>query len=125
MQKLIFLRQEYIDPSVDNLSKKEVADLQQKQFLQSIELFNAQMIGQSFKAVKYIPADAILIEYDDALNDAMYKVLCSADVVDIIDSIIPQNIESIGESSEMCGNQVHQNANDIDELKNKMAGYMK
>ena len=134
MQKLIFLRQQYIDPTEDKLSKKETTSIQQNQFLQSVASFKEQMtsLSKSFKIVKELPPDVLLIEHPDEICSEMYDALLAADIVEIIDSIIPQNIDTIENSSELCCGGYDNiliasdnNDTSVDELKNKMSRYMK
>jgi hypothetical protein len=135
MQRLIFLQQQYIDTtSEDKQSKKETSALQQKQFLQSVAAFKEQMspLSKSFRITKQLQPEALLIEYGDDIADDMYKALISCDVVDIIDSIIPHNIDTISSSEELNGiacrqvdKTVDNSAEEVEALRNKMARYMK
>lgn len=133
MQRLIFLRQQYIDPG-DKQSKKETAVLQQKQFLQSVAAFKEQIspLSKSFRITKQLPPEALLIEYRDDLAEDMYEALCSAESVEVIDSIIPHNIDTISSSEELNGiacrqvdKTVDNSAEEVEALRNKMSRYMK
>jgi hypothetical protein len=85
MKKLIFLKQEYVEPK--GLNKTKIKQAQQDIFQTSLTAFKQQMKGHAYHLRKEIPPDAVLIEYADALNDEMIDALRQADIVDIIDGV--------------------------------------
>ncbi len=95
MKRLIFLKQEYVDETI--LNKSEVIKAYEKYFLQSIKSFKAQLKEQidnnSFKILKEVRPNAILIEFDSEDYDKLYEKFCKADIVAIIDSIIPKELK--------------------------------
>ena len=94
MKKLIFLKQEYVD---DKLTKTESIKAHEKIFQQSIVLFKKQskelLDNKSFKILKEVRPDAILIEYSEDIHTRMYESLCKVDIVASIDSIIPKELK--------------------------------
>ena len=130
MQKLIFLKQEYLDADEEKLSKKEAADLRQKHFLQTVIKFESQIKGIFFKVLKELPPEALFIEYNDTDDEKIWECFHASDIVDIVDSIIPQNIDEITNSDDICGyyncaGMHHTEDIDVENLKNKMSKYMK
>ena len=89
MKRCIFLKQEYVEPG--QLKKPELAAAKDNQFKQTVLLFKSQMkeISKSFKILKELSPEAVVIEYADDLQDKMYEMLCAADIVQTIDSILP------------------------------------
>ena len=92
MKKLVFLVQEYVEGK--NKAERETA--QEKGFEASVKLFKEQMkdlfAAKAFKIVKEVPPDAVLIEYAEVIDNKMWEALRAADIVSIIDSIIPSDI---------------------------------
>lgn len=96
MKKLIFLAQEYLDVNRETLSKKELDIAQSKLFAKSVTAFKEQMkelyAAKVFQIVKELTPEAVLIEYAPAVDDQMWEALRAADIVSIVDSIIPNDI---------------------------------
>ena len=92
MKKLVFLIQEYVEAK----NKTELAAAQQKVFQQSIKTFKEQMKdlfdAKSFKILKEVPPDAILIEYAEVMDVQMWESLRKAEIVSIVDAMIPNDI---------------------------------
>lgn len=94
MKKLIFLKQEYVESK--GLNKTRFKEAKLDCFKESIALFKEQLsqllVTKSFRILKEVPPDGLLIEHTDELNETIWQALCQAEVVDVIDSIIPADI---------------------------------
>lgn len=90
MKKLIFLKQEWVDPK--GLKKLEISESEKDIYQKSVKSFREQLKTIKHKILKEIPPISILIEYDDVLEEEMTAALLAADIVEVIDSIIPPNI---------------------------------
>lgn len=90
MKKLVFLNQEWVEAK----NKTELEAKQQAAFENSVKSFKEQMkdLAQAFKILKKIPPEAVLIEYADAVDDQMWVALRAADIVSIVDSMVPSDI---------------------------------
>lgn len=90
MKKIIFLKQEWLETK--GLKKIEVSDAQEDLFQEYIKVFKEQMSSalpaKSFKIVKEMPPNSLLIEYSDAIDEQMWEALRAAEIVDIIDSMV-------------------------------------
>jgi len=94
MKRLIYLKQEYVEPA--KLNKSELAAAQLKEFEKSVVLFKEQMkelLGaKAFKILPGLPPEAILIEFAEVIHDKLYDHLRQAEVVDSIDSFLPAGL---------------------------------
>jgi hypothetical protein len=90
MKKIIFLKQEWFETK--GLKKTEISDAQEDLFQEYIKVFKEQMQNllpaKSFKIIKEIPPNSVLIEYADAIDEQMWIALRAAEIVDIVDSMI-------------------------------------
>jgi hypothetical protein len=91
MKKCIILKQEYIE--IGKLKKAEIETAQDKQFKKTVSLFKEQMkeVIKAFKIIKELSPNSVIIEYAEVMNDKMHEILRSADIVEIIDSMIPND----------------------------------
>ena len=93
MKKLIILVQEYIEKK---LNKTEMEAARSKIFESSISLFKDQMgnlfTAKTFKILKKVSPDAILIEYPEIMEEKMWTALRKASIVSVVDSILPNNL---------------------------------
>lgn len=92
MKKLIFLVQEYVEAK----NKTELVAARQKIFEQSVKTFKEQMkdlfAAKTFKILKEVPPDAVLIEYADVMDDKIWEALRAAEIVSVVDSLVPSDI---------------------------------
>ena len=93
MKKLIILHQEY--PEAKNKTNKEV--LRQEIFNNSVKIFKEQMKElldvKFFKILKELyDESAVLVEYEEVLDDRMWVAFRAADIVNIVDSAVPSDI---------------------------------
>jgi hypothetical protein len=97
MKKLIILHQTYVDAKEDKLNKGEAEVARQKIFEQSVKIFKEQMgelyTSKTIKVLKNVPLElAVLVEYDEALDDKMWIAFRAADIVNVVDSMVPSDI---------------------------------
>lgn len=97
MKKLIYLHQEYLDAKEEKLNKGEAEAARQKIFDKSVQAFKEQMkelfTAKAFKILKDVPSEgAVLIEYAEVMDDKMWEALRAADIVSVVDSMIPSDI---------------------------------
>jgi formyltetrahydrofolate hydrolase len=97
MKKLIILHQTYVDAKEDKLNKGEAEVARQKIFEQSVKTFKEQMKElldvKFFKILKEVYAeDAVLVEYEEVLDERMWKAFRAADIINVVDSIVPSDI---------------------------------
>ena len=94
MKRLIFLKQEYLDVKKEKLNKEKASEAREVMFDESVVIFKEQMkellASKTFRILKEFPPDSILIEFSDASQDQMYKAMVAASIVDIIDSLVPE-----------------------------------
>jgi len=94
MKKLIFLNQTYLDVKEAKLNKIEANEERLKIFKQSVKIFKTQMeplwSSKAFKILEEIPPDTVLIEYDEKLHEKMWELFYKADIVSVVDSIMPK-----------------------------------
>lgn len=92
MRKLVFLNQEWVEAK----NKTELEAARAKVFQESIKTFKEQMgklfETKAFTILKEVPPEAVLIEYADVIDDQMWDALREADIVSIVDSLVPSDI---------------------------------
>lgn len=92
MRKLIVLKTEWFDASI--LKKSQEEERRKENFEESVKTFRGQMVEliKDIKIVRQDPArEEILIEFQDKLWPEIYEALIAADIVSVIDSIVPED----------------------------------
>jgi hypothetical protein len=90
MKKLIFLKQEWLETK--GMKKSEISEAEKEIFQKSVKSFVEQLKSMGYKILKEISPNSIIIEYDDALDEQTMAALQTANIVEIIDSMVPGNI---------------------------------
>jgi Flp pilus assembly CpaF family ATPase len=94
-RRLIFLKMEYLDLKGKKVKKEEEQKLREELCQQSIKQFKKELKtlldDKSIKLVKdYSPEPQILIEFDEKKLEPVLEALRSADIVEVIDAMLPQ-----------------------------------
>ena len=90
MKKLIFLKQEWLETK--GMKKLEISEAEKDIYQKSVKSFKEQLKFVKHKILKEVPFNSIIIEYDDAIDEEMVAALLAADIVEVIDSMIPPGI---------------------------------
>jgi hypothetical protein len=90
VKKCIFLKQEYLDAS--KLKKADIVIAKDKIFQKSLLLFKKQMKKMDFKIIQVLSPNSVVVEYSEAMDEQMFEALRAAQIVEIIDGILPTKV---------------------------------